>query len=198
MNQPTMWDEQAPVTDQQWAYLGVRRYAFELFIEGDPQGKGSVMALPVKRKGGKWGARVVMKGSKAKRAWDQAIKDRARAYVRELGVPDDQPLFGEHCPVRLEAIFWMPRPQRIQVGGQNGRKHPGAGTLPSVIPDLDKLLRMLKDGLKGAAYHDDAQVVTVDVKKRYTRPGAEGLQALLTSPTPGVIVRVTEETDHDE
>jgi Holliday junction resolvase RusA-like endonuclease len=44
-------------------------------------------------------------------------------------------------------------------------------------PDLDKLLRALKDALKGVIYRDDSQVVRVVTSKDY-------------SPAPGVIVTV--------
>jgi crossover junction endodeoxyribonuclease RusA len=39
--------------------------------------------------------------------------------------------------------------------------------LPTVAPDLDKLVRAVLDGLTGVAYEDDCQVVTITASKHY-------------------------------
>ena len=45
--------------------------------------------------------------------------------------------------------------------------------MPTVAPDLDKLIRAVLDGLTGVAYEDDCQVVTITASKHYgTTAGA--------------------------
>lgn len=58
-------------------------------------------------------------------------------------------------PVRIGITFIMPRPKTV--------KRP----LPSVAPDLDKLIRAVLDGLTGIAYADDGQVVQIEAQKLY-------------------------------
>lgn len=38
---------------------------------------------------------------------------------------------------------------------------------PSVVPDLDKLIRAVLDGLTGVAYQDDCQVILIQASKTY-------------------------------
>ena len=46
--------------------------------------------------------------------------------------------------------------------------------LPTVAPDVDKLLRAVMDALTGVAYLDDAQVVQVTASKQYGEtPGVD-------------------------
>lgn len=58
-------------------------------------------------------------------------------------------------PVRISILFIMPRPRTVK------------RALPSVPPDLDKLVRGVLDGLTGIAYADDGQVVKIEAKKIY-------------------------------
>lgn len=55
-------------------------------------------------------------------------------------------------------------------------------TLPTKKPDVDNILKIVMDGLTGAAYDDDKQVVSAAITKRY------GIE-------PRVIVQL-EEADH--
>ncbi len=73
-----------------------------------------------------------------------------------------------HGPVELAANFYLPRPS-----GHRGKRglRPSAPTLPSKKPDLSKLVRAIEDALIGIAYHDDAQIVRLDVEKRYADDG---------------------------
>lgn len=70
-------------------------------------------------------------------------------------------------PIDITMVFIMQRPKSV--------KRP----LPSVAPDLDKLVRGVLDALTGIAYADDSQVVSIHAHKIY---GA----------TPGVEVRLAE------
>lgn len=58
-------------------------------------------------------------------------------------------------PVKITITFTMPRPKTVK------------RALPSVAPDLDKLIRAVLDGLTGVAYEDDGQVVQIHAQKLY-------------------------------
>jgi len=67
-------------------------------------------------------------------------------------------------PLRLSLDFILPRPK----------------TLPKKIlahtrrPDLDNLVKAVKDALRAVVYHDDAQVTELHASKRYgAAPGVE-------------------------
>ena len=76
----------------------------------------------------------------------------------------------QHAPVggpwdgaiELHASFYLPRPKSLPKKVLHHIKKP----------DLDKLLRNLKDALKGVIYIDDAQVIDVHPKKFYATPDA--------------------------
>ena len=55
-------------------------------------------------------------------------------------------------PVKISITFFMPRPKTVK------------RELPSVAPDLDKLIRAVLDGLTGVAYADDGQVVQIGLE----------------------------------
>ena len=63
--------------------------------------------------------------------------------------------------------------------------------LPHVRPDVDKLARAALDGLTGAAFADDSQVVRLTATKEYGPPGAlfiiEGITKHETTDVQGVL-----------
>lgn len=63
-------------------------------------------------------------------------------------------------PVRLEATFVMPRPQNI-----TWKTRPNPRCHHAKRPDLDNLLKSLKDALSGLAWRDDSQVCEVAALK---------------------------------
>ena len=65
-------------------------------------------------------------------------------------------------PIALEAKFRL-------IKGKSVKRD-----LPTVAPDVDKLLRAVMDALTGVAYLDDAQVVQVTASKQYKEtPGVD-------------------------
>jgi Holliday junction resolvase RusA-like endonuclease len=65
--------------------------------------------------------------------------------------------------LRLKCEFHLSRPPSVSV-----KKRPH----PIVKPDLDNLLKAVKDALKGIVWVDDSQVVELEATKRYSdRPG---------------------------
>lgn len=93
--------------------------------------------------------RIVHQKSRELSAWRNAINDACRAIM--------EPLDG---PVTVDVVFRL----------QSPRSAPRA--LPHVRPDVDKLARAALDGLTGAAFADDAQVVRLTAAKEYGLPGA--------------------------
>lgn len=85
-------------------------------------------------------------------------------------------------PVRVDLIFFMPRPGYHFGTGRNAATlKPGAPFFHTVKPDVDKLERAILDALKmGGAYTDDALVCMVTKSKVYAHPSA----------TPGVQIQI--------
>ena len=65
-------------------------------------------------------------------------------------------------PIHLDVIFVLPRPQRLtRKRRANPRVHHDKK------PDLDNLLKALKDSLNKLAWHDDSQVCSCHAVKCY-------------------------------
>jgi crossover junction endodeoxyribonuclease RusA len=95
-------------------------------------------------------------------AWRSAIRNLAQTAM------GDQDLLAG--PVDVTATFSMPRPASL----------PKRVTQPDARPDLDKLARALLDAMTGVVIRDDAQVVGLQLRKRYD------------SDQPGVSIHVVE------
>lgn len=93
--------------------------------------------------------KIVHQKSRELTAWRNAINEACHAIM--------EPLEG---PVTVDVTFRL----------QSPRSAPRA--LPHVRPDVDKLARAALDGLTGAAFADDAQVVRLTATKEYGPPGA--------------------------
>jgi Holliday junction resolvase RusA-like endonuclease len=98
-------------------------------------------------------------------AWKDSIKLQAIALIRN-NYADWQLLSG---PVNLNCEFYISRPASVSV-----KKRPE----PTVKPDLDNLLKAVKDALKGIIWVDDSQVTRLSAMKIY-------------SGTPGVKIAIT-------
>lgn len=78
-----------------------------------------------------------------------------------------------HGPLRLHATFILPRPKSMK--GDHCERHIKR-------PDIDNLLKGLKDSMTGVCWLDDKQVCAVSSSKWYAAKGEK----------PGVIVEVEE------
>lgn len=116
---------------------------FEVF--GVPIPKGSTKAFNVKGKK----FPVVTADNEKTKPWAQQITATAMVLKQV-------PLWTG--PVSLEVRFNMPKPMSLPK-----RRF----SYPTKKPDMDKLLRTVKDALKGIFYKDDAQVVEVLMRKCY-------------------------------
>ena len=73
--------------------------------------------------------------------------------------------FPAKTPLRINILAFYPIPKsaskRTRQGMEAGEIHP------TVKPDWDNVGKIICDALNGIAYHDDAQVVSATVDKRY-------------------------------
>ena len=83
------------------------------------------------------------------RPWADGIRLQAQQHAPAGGPWDGA--------VELHATFYLPRPKSL----------PKRIMYPTKKPDLDKLVRNLKDALKGVIYLDDAQVIHTVSAKHY-------------------------------
>ena len=129
--------------------LEMSRRVVRFKVIGAAQPKGSVRAFVPKG----WTRPVLTSTNPKVKGWQQLVAEQAQ------GVAADGLFTG---PVALGVTFQLPRPQSLPKRVQHHTKKP----------DLDKLLRALKDALKGVLYQDDAQVVLVHAGKVYAAVGA--------------------------
>jgi len=121
--------------------------AVSFVVLGSAAPKGSMSAFAFRRGDGSLGA-VVTDKTKGSREWQLAVRYAARAQCR--GVYFDG-------AVRLAVAFYLPRPKSLPKKVTQHTKKPG----------LDKLVRAVKDALKGIVWKDDSQVVEVFARKYY-------------------------------
>ena len=70
-------------------------------------------------------------------------------------------------PLKMKVWFSMPIPKswsQKKTGNQLGKLH-------AQRPDLDNLVKSVKDALQGKAYHDDSQIADMWAEKRWKRRG---------------------------
>lgn len=112
-------------------------------VYGIPQPKGSSRAFVPKG----WSRAVVTSANPKLKDWQHLV---AAAAQRVAGDPIDG-------PVVLSLVFGLARPRSL----------PAKVHAHIKKPDLDKLVRAVKDAITGICYHDDAQVVVLRARKDY-------------------------------
>ena len=65
-----------------------------------------------------------------------------------------------HTPVKLQATFYLLKPKSI----------PKKRTAPVTKPDFDNYSKLVADALSEFVYHNDAQITTAIIRKRYGTP----------------------------
>lgn len=120
------------------------------------------------------------------RSWRQDV-----ASAASEAMDNERPWQG---PVMVVLNFFLPRPKAHYGTGRNAETlKPSAPAYPSTHPDIDKLTRSVLDALTGIVFHDDRQVVMLQVGKFYGQPGmdcevaptqARAAQSAGVSPTP--------------
>jgi Holliday junction resolvase RusA-like endonuclease len=123
-----------------------------LSVTGDPASQGSHAIIH---------GRIVQVNSSKHKAWRKAIVQEAIATL-----PDDWQPIDEPC--ELIVNFYLPKPKTV------------SRQLPSVSPDLDKLIRAVGDSLTDSGVVvDDSRIVRISARKLY----AEGIE-------PGATIQV--------
>ena len=123
-------------------------------LDGEnPPTKGSASGFPIRRKGGRIGVVITNDNPKNKK-WAAVVGWKAKENRAS-----DSPWAG---PVQLSLVFGMKRPKKMPKGRE----------LPTVKPDLDKMVRSVKDAMTKILYVDDAQIVALAASKEYSeKPG---------------------------
>lgn len=131
------------------------------FVPGVPVPKGSAKAFM--RKGMKFPA-VIQDNADKQKPWASLVGFTAK----EKGVAV------EHGPLHIDITFYMPRPKSHYGTGGNAEKLKSSSpSFHTSTPDLDKLVRCVKDSLTGIAWKDDSQVAVLSAAKFYSdNPGA--------------------------
>ena len=130
----------------------------QFFVPGKPQPAGSKKAFPYKKSEGGWGASVVDANPNQK-SW------QARVSSVAMDSYDGALIEG---PVLLQLIFLMERPKsHFRTGKYSHLLKDSAPVAPHGKPDVLKLGRAVEDALSGVIYHDDSQVTTEFLMKRY-------------------------------
>ena len=149
---------------------GDEAMTIEFTVLGVPVPKGSTRAFAMMRNGKPFA--VTTAANPKTKSWQSEVTVMAQAHA-----PAEGPWDG---PVQLSVNFLMPRPKTLAKKVQHHIKKP----------DLDKLLRLIKDALKGVIYKDDSQVVEVWASKKYH--AVTGVRILATTssesthPNPAV------------
>lgn len=122
-------------------------------VKGFPQTKGSTRAFIPKG----WNRAVITNDNKKNKPWEKVVKMMAQCQA-----PKD----GPWCdPIELNMRFFLKKP----------KSHPKTKHVwHTKKPDVDKLIRSIKDSLSGIIYMDDRQVVSVHAFKQYgDAPGVD-------------------------
>jgi len=150
--------------------------SFYATIPGDPLPQGS-------KKVPRRGSLSVIDSNPHLKEWRMAVTGWVLAALADQ--PEWQyPVEG---PLRVEIAFLLRRPQYHYGTGKNEHiVKPSSPIYPTSPPDLDKLVRAILDGATDAnLWLDDAQVVDLQVTKRYARWDSQ----------PGAALIVTEKID---
>jgi crossover junction endodeoxyribonuclease RusA len=158
---------------------------FTFVVRGTPVTQGSKDPFTFKDKNtGRIRAGVKESAGEALKSWRADIR---QAALDALAVPD--PGMGSYderrvAAIALEVTFVIGRPAGHYGTGRNaGRLRPSAPEHPTTQPDLDKLVRAVKDALTSASvWRDDSQVVETLSRKVYPSPNY--------LPHPGAIIHV--------
>lgn len=128
----------------------------EFFVPGIPIPKGSAKAFVVK------GRAIVTQDNGAKqKPWASSI-----SYTAMQEMKFQKPVSG---PISISLTFFMPRPKGHYGSGKNSEVvKASAPNSHTSKPDLDKLIRCVKDALTGVVWNDDSQVCEItETRKQY-------------------------------
>lgn len=95
------------------------------------------------------------------KAWEARIAEEARALLHRGG----RSWRPSTKPISLSIAFYL----RIPPSWSHRKRHAAANgeIAPTSTPDLDNLVKAIKDALNGVVWVDDAQVVELEATKAY-------------------------------
>lgn len=135
-------------------------------VHGVPVAKGSRRAFVNKSTGKAFTA----PSSDKEKPWQNTVAQCAMVARSQCGLVEPM-----HGPVRLWLSFTFMRPKSHMGSGKNANvvKASHLSSWHTSKPDLDKLIRAIKDSLTGILYADDSQVAVVCASKQFVtdRPG---------------------------
>lgn len=143
-------------------------------VLGKPQPAGSKRAFAIKRGGVPTGQIAVTDANPKAKSWQNEVRCAARNVVAASDAPivwaspEGPVLLG---PLNVSMTFYCARPKSHYRSGKHADQlKPQAPQFPAGRPDALKLARGTEDALTGTVWRDDAQVVDLDVHKRYGLP----------------------------
>ncbi len=143
-------------------------------VLGRPQPGGSKRAFAVRKDGVPTGRIAVADANPKAKSWQREVKLAAMAALEANGwqlLPNLGPDGLLTGPLNVSMTFYVSRPKGHHRAGRLAHLlKDSAPPLPIVRPDCSKLLRAAEDALTGLVYRDDAQIVDLDVHKRYGTP----------------------------
>ena len=132
-------------------------------VPGVPVAKGRARAVRRRGKGGK--EYIAMVTPEQTEVYENLVKLAAQAAMKVLQCPM---LLG---PVELRVRAFVPIPASWSLKKQR------AAALGDLIhesrPDLDNVVKAIKDGCNSVAWKDDSQVADLVARKRYGEPRVE-------------------------
>lgn len=135
--------------------------ALEFTVYGVAQPKGSARAFVPKG----WTRAVVTSDNPKGKGWQQLVAEAASRALAGRGELYEG-------AIRLTVGFYLPRPKSLKRSVTAHLKRP----------DLDKLLRSVKDALTQVVWQDDAQVVQVKATKQYADAGEAPCAVVVVTP----------------
>ena len=124
----------------------------DLFIKGVPVPQGRPRARGFQSKSGK--QCISMYDPSTSRKWKEEVRAEGTVYALAL-TPVRVPFEG--IALKMELIFYMPRPKSLPKKVKHHMKKP----------DCDNLAKAVKDGLEGVFYKNDSQVCDLRIQKVY-------------------------------
>jgi len=143
------------------------RDSFSFTVFGfEPRPQGSKKYVGTRRTAAGNNIPLIIEASPGLPVWRKAVADAVAQAMQDSG--DLSKFDGA---VKLEAVFYLTRKKTV------------TRPYPTVPPDLDKVLRSLMDGItaKGqGVWGDDAQVVRIEVSKKYAT-GESGVAVTISN-----------------
>ncbi len=134
-------------------------------VLGRPQPGGSKRAFAVRKDGVPTGRIAVADANPKAKSWQREVKLAACDAV------DAGTFVLLTGPLNVSMTFYVSRPKGHHRTGRSAHLlKDSAPPFPIVRPDSLKLARGTEDALTGLVWRDDAQVVDLDVHKRYGVP----------------------------